>query len=198
MRTERAVFDFEVRDVEEARGRYTRLEGRAVPYNTWTNVGPYMEQFKPGAFNKSIREGSKPLPLHLFHSRESPWPVGHAEKWQSQADGLYGVWAINDTEQAQRAAAMAESGDLGYLSIEFTEIRSLPEPCPDREYNPALGVDHMDRYTRVEARLVGTSLVTTPAYADAQVLAVREYRRPPGPDPYPRLTAWKRERSLIR
>ena len=52
---ERAVFEFR-HDAVESVGRFTRIEGRAVPYNTWANVGPYLEQFKPGAFAKSIRE----------------------------------------------------------------------------------------------------------------------------------------------
>ena len=43
----------------------------------------------------------------------------------------------------------------------------MPELAGD--YNPMLGEDHMDRITRVEARLVETSIVPTPAYADAQV-----------------------------
>ena len=53
-----------------------------------------------------------------------------------------------------------------------------------------LGEDHMDRITRVEARLVETSIVPTPAYADAQVTLVRDYRRPIRDRP--RLTAYRR------
>jgi phage head maturation protease len=67
------------------------------------------------------------------------------------------------------------------------------------DYNPDLGEEHMDRMTRVEARLVETSIVPTPAYADAQILAVRDYRRPGGTAP--RLTAyrrvWDRERATL-
>jgi HK97 family phage prohead protease len=193
---ERAVFGFEVRDLD-AKGPYTRIEGKAVPYDTWANVGAYMERFKPDAFKKSIGESAKPLPLMLFHARDDAWPIGQAIRWQSKADGLYGTWQLNGQPNAQRAAQMAESGDLGYLSIGFVPIRS--EPVMASDYNPDLGEEHMDRMTRVEARLVETSIVPTPAYADAQILAVRDYRRPGGTTP--RLTAyrrvWDRERATL-
>jgi len=184
---ERAVFEFR-HDAVESVGRFTRIEGRAVPYNTWANVGPYLEQFKPGAFAKSIRETAAALPLMLFHGRDEMWPIGLATKWTSRDDGLYGTWQLNDSANAQRAAAMAKSGELGFLSIGFVDVRSQPELAGD--YNPALGEDHMDRITRIEARLVETSIVPTPAYADAQVTLVRDYRRPRREQP--RLVAYQR------
>jgi HK97 family phage prohead protease len=193
--TERALFNLElqVRDLDTGRrgSLLTHLEGRAVPYNTWANVGGYMERFRPGAFAKSINENRKALPLMLFHGRDDLWPIGLATKWSSENDGLYGVWRLNDSPNAQRAAEMARTGELGFLSIGFTDIRSAPELVDD--YNPQLGEEHMDRITRIEARLVETSIVPTPAYADAQVTCVRSYRRPASGDPHPRLTAWKRE-----
>ena len=91
---------------------------------------------------------------------------------------------------------MAETGELGYLSIGFVPIRSVPEMAGD--YNPALGEDHMDRITRVEARLVETSIVPTPAYADAEVTLVRSYRRPPGPEQQEHLRAWRAELERLR
>jgi HK97 family phage prohead protease len=187
----RTMFSMEVRDLEPSgAGPFTALEGRAVPYDTWANVGPYMEQFKRGAFAKSINEAAKPLPLMLFHGRDELWPIGVAVRWKDQPDGLHGAWRLNDSPNAQRAAAMARSGELGFLSIGFVDIRSKPDLASD--YAPELGEDHMDRWTRIEARLVETSIVPTPAYADAEVTLVRSYRRPQPADPTPRLTAWKR------
>ena len=195
--TEFAVFGFEVRDIDAGKGPYTRIEGKAVPYDTWANVGPYMESFKPDAFKKSISEMSRPLPLMLFHARDDPWPIGQAVRWQSKPDGLHGVWQLNGSPNAQRAAELAASGDLGYLSIGFVPIRSTPEMAGD--YNPALGEDHMDRMTRTEARLVETSIVPTPAYKDAQITLVRAYDRPGGARP--KLAAyrsvWTRDRASL-
>jgi len=126
--TERALFNLElqVRDLDTGRrgSLLTHLEGRAVPYNTWANVGGYMERFRPGAFAKSINENRKALPLMLFHGRDDLWPIGLATKWSSENDGLYGVWRLNDSPNAQRAAEMARTGELGFLSIGFTDIRS--------------------------------------------------------------------------
>lgn len=196
---EHSIFGFEVRELEAtgpgASGRYTKLEGRAVPYDTWANVGPYMELFKRGAFAKSIsdaKRANRQIPLLLFHGRDDLWPIGAAEQWREAADGLHGEWRLNDSTNAQRAAAMARSGELGFLSIGFQSIRTVPEMVADSDYAPMLGEAHMDRLTQVEARLVETSLVPTPAYADAQVTLVRSYSRPPGPDPHPKLTAYKR------
>lgn len=198
MSRDRAIFEFRAAEVETA-GPFTRIEGRAVPYNTWANVGPYLEQFKPRAFAKSIRETAAALPLMLFHGRDELWPIGKAVRWADRDDGLHGVWELNDNPNAQRAAAMAKSGELGFLSIGFTDIRSEPEMAGD--YNPGLGEDHMDRITRIEARLVETSIVPTPAYADAQVTLVRDYRRPAGPDRRPRLheyqRVWQAERATL-
>jgi HK97 family phage prohead protease len=186
MELEHAVFAFEVRDID-AKGAYTRIEGKAVPYDTWANVGPFLERFSPDAFKKSLREAPKPIPLLLFHGRQDPWPIGKATRWNSQPDGLYGTWELNGSPNAQRAAEMAESGDLAYLSVGFSPVRSTPEMAAN--YNPTLGGDHMDRITRTEARLFETSLVPTPAYADAQVLSVRGYKRPGGVTP--KLTAYR-------
>lgn len=189
----RSLFQLEVRDLDvSGRAPFTTIEGRAVPYDTWANVGPYLERFKRGAFGKSTGEGAKSLPLMLFHGRDELWPIGRSTRWRDRPDGLHGEWELNDTANAQRAASMAKSGELGFLSIGFVDIRSVPDLAAD--YDPMLGEDHMDRVTRVEARLVEVSIVPTPAYADAEVTQVRAYRRPTGPDvdPTPSLTAWKR------
>jgi HK97 family phage prohead protease len=194
-----AVFECEIRQVSPpgpaGRGPYTFLEGRAVPYDTWANVGPYMESFRRGAFNKSTSESAGPLPLMLFHGKEDLWPIGLATRWRSEPDGLYGTWRLNESPNAQRAAQMAQSGELAFLSIGFMPIRTLPEQV--RDYAPELGEDHMDRMTHVEARLVETSIVPTPAYADAVVTCVRSYRRPQPADPHPRLSGWKRYAAAL-
>lgn len=193
-----ALYDYtlEVRDLDASgAGLLTHLEGRAVPFDTWANVGGYLERFRAGAFNKSISESAKALPLMLFHGRDELWPIGLSVGWRSEPDALYGAWRLDSSANAQRAARMARSGELGYLSIGFMANRSLPDMAKD--YNPMLGEDHMDRITHIDARLVETSVVPTPAYADAEVICVRSYRRPGGADPHPRLTAWKREAERL-
>ena len=173
------------------RNPYRYLEGRAVPYDTWADIGWFLEQHRAGSFKRTTagRTGAR-LPLLLFHDNRSlSATIGHAEAWRSDDDGLYGVWRLNESPNAQRAGEMARSGELGFLSVGFVDIRSVPELVDD--YDPALGEDHMDRITRIEARLVETSIVPTPAYRDAVVTCVRAYKRSRRDAPAPRLAAWR-------
>lgn len=156
----------ELRDVD-ASHRY--LEGRAVPYGVQADIGYFIETFERGAFAKSIREAANGLPLLLFHDRSSlDSLIGVAESWREEADGLHGVWRLEQHDSAQRAAAAAKSGTLGYMSIGFAPIRSQTVYAED---------DGGDRIyiTRQEARLLETSLVSTPAYKEAEISKVRSH-----------------------
>jgi HK97 family phage prohead protease len=161
----------ELRDVDERHGRYTTLAGRAVPYDTYANLGYYLEQHAGGSFEQSTRAGSgRALPLMLFHNNRT-FPIGHATEWRHDAGGLDGVWRLNDSDEAQRAARTADDGDLVGMSVGFQPIRSdVQQP---REWNPELGPDYMDRVTRLESRLLEVSLTPTPAFAEAGVTMVR-------------------------
>jgi HK97 family phage prohead protease len=153
------------------------LEGRAVPYDTPANVGWFMEAHAFKSLERSTRGGTaRQLPLLLFHDNRS-WPAGHAEQWTHEADGLHGVWRLNDTPEAQQAAELAAAGDLTGLSIGFQPIRSQWEMLDQGEWDPDAGPDHMDRVTRLESRLLEVSLTPTPVFADAEVTMVRHARR---------------------
>ena len=155
-------------------GRFTELRGRAVPYNTWADVGWYLEQHAPGSLARSTTAGSgKGLPLLLFHDNRSLGSiVGVSTGWKEAPGGLDGTWRLNDSAEAQQAASLAQSGELGYMSIGFSPIRSQVDPADD--WDPERGPDHMDRMTRLESRLVEVSLTPTPAFADAEVTHVRQ------------------------
>lgn len=150
----------------------TYLEGRAVPYHTLTDTGwYYFEQVEPGAFNDSI-DAAGPSPLLLWHDNRS-WPIGAADEWRDQSDGLHGVWRLDDSGEAQRAARQARDGFLTGMSISFAPIESRWESRADWEdWDPA-DPDTWDIVTRVTGRLLETSLTPTPAYVDAQVALVR-------------------------
>lgn len=155
------------------------LEGIAVPYNREADIGWFVESFAPGSLAKSIQEAARSLPLHLFHDSQS-FPIGVADRWADGSDELVGVWKLDDGDVAQRAAKLAEPDEdgrsaLGYLSIRFQPIRSEWEYADD--FNPDLGTAHKDRVTRTEARLLETSLVSTPAYKEAAVQFVRTGER---------------------
>lgn len=141
------------------------LEGRAVPYGEWTDVGWFMEKFARGAFAKSIREAADHLPLLLWHDNRS-FPVGVSESWTESDGGLDAVWRMDTgAELAVEATRQAREGRLTGLSVGFA-------PMPERD---TLEVDEngLPWIIRNEARLLEVSLTPTPAYAGAQVALVR-------------------------
>jgi hypothetical protein len=162
----------EVRDAQAVGRPYRYLEGRAVPYDTWADMGWFLEQHARGSFKRTTTNRSgKNLPLLLFHDNAS-FPIGHAEQWRHDDDGMHGVWKLNDSPRAQEAASMAERGDLLGLSVGFQDkVRphwdGLEDFDPD---DPA----NKPRVTRLESRLVEVSLTPTPAFADAGVTMVRD------------------------
>jgi HK97 family phage prohead protease len=184
----------QLRDTQLVGKPYKFLEGRAVPYDTWADIGWFLEQHQKGSLDVTIKQAAAKLPLLLWHNNRN-WPIGVADKWDSADDGLHGVWRLNGTNDAQQAALLAESGDLGYMSIGFSPIRSAWEYVED--YNPDLGPDHMDRVTRLESRLLEVSLTPTPAFATAEVTMVRTHERP-RPRQESKVDAWRRELEKLR
>jgi HK97 family phage prohead protease len=174
---------------------YRYLEGRAVPFETWADCGWFLEQHLRGSLDQTTKAGSgQRLPLLLFHNNRS-FPIGSAESWDHRDDGLHGVWRLNELPEAQQAASLAETGDLGYLSIGFQPVKSNWEYVDD--WNPDLGPDHKDRVTRQESRLLEVSLTPTPAFTDAEVTMVRsaERQRPRGEN---KVDIWRRELARIK
>jgi hypothetical protein len=190
----------QLRDVSD-RGNYTELVGIAVPYNRDADIGWFVESFAPGSLSKSIKEAARSLPLHLFHD-DTTFPIGVARKWTELDTGLEGLWKLDDSDLAQRAARMADGGEdgepmLGYMSIRFSPIRSDWTYVED--WNPDLGPAHKDRVVRTEARLLETSLVSTPAYKEATVSLVRTGERAIGREATGReLKGWREYLDRVR
>ena len=66
----------QLRDVQAVGRPYRYLEGRAVPYDTWADVGPVWEQHRAGACKRSTNGRSgKGLPL-LLSRRPAGKPAG--------------------------------------------------------------------------------------------------------------------------
>jgi len=183
-------------------GPLTELRGRAVPYGVWTSRGWYLESIAAGAFEKSINEAAATgLPLHLFHDSET-FPVGVSIGWDDRKDALYGAWRLDPGPEAQRAAELARDGMLAYMSVGHAPIRSAWEYVATDNWNPDLGPEHMDRLTRIEGRLVEVSLLTVPAFPQAQVLSVNGALRDPEvlrrrDDRRPSLRAWQGWRETV-
>lgn len=174
---------FEVRDMDQKAG-FTRLAGRAVPYNTPANVGGFTEEFAPGAFTRSIQRHD-PLPLLLFHN-DRGWPIGAIESWDDTRAALNGVWRLDQGEDAQRAAQMAHDGMLSYLSIRFFQDPGRYTFDNTRE---------LPHFRRESARLVETSLTATPVYIDSTVTWVRSL---PAGQTSPVVSEWTRYLEQIK
>lgn len=166
----------EFRDVDGTEsGEY--LEGRAVPYSTWADIGWFREQFVPGAFTKSIREAAKRLPLLLWHDNRT-FPIGVSHEWRDNDEGLDVVWRVDTKdEMAVEASRKARAGMLTGLSIGFAPIEKLGKGARGDvvDLNNVIDIDDvgMVSITRKEARLLEVSLTPTPAYAGANVSLVR-------------------------
>lgn len=167
----------ELRAEKDAAGVYTALTGRALPYREWTNIGWYVEQWEPGALTKSLDEAARALPLLMFHNSRT-WSIGKAVDWDDNTKALDGKWELDASEEAQRAAGLADNGMLTGMSIGFVPIRASWDYIDWEDWNPDLGPEHMDKCTRLEARLLEVSLTPTPAYAGAVVDLVRSADRP--------------------
>lgn len=210
------LFDSTVRlqvtDVQ-ATDSLSYLEGRAVPYNVPTDTGwYYIEHFVPGSLAASLRSVPN-VPLLLFHNAQS-FPIGAASEWNDGSDGLDGVWRLDDSLEAQRAARSAADGFLTGMSISFAPVESQWTYADWEEWDPD-DPSTYDSVARVQARLLETSLTPTPAYADAAVSLVRSSegrrharQRPPGRPgrrietvptllDTPRLDKWRNWRSTL-
>lgn len=159
--------------------------GRAAPYNlddivAWGGPwGGYRERLLPGVFSKSIKESAFDLPLLLHHDRRS-LPVGKAEEWTENESGLFGQWAIDrDDPDAVKAARKARDGYLSGLSVGYIPMTARDKWtwASEDDWDPDDPLT-WDLVERAEARLVETSLVTTPAWAEAHVMEVRSAWRP--------------------
>lgn len=191
----------QLRDVSTGGRRYQYLEGRAVPYGVAADVGWFVETHAAGSFARSTKGAGKNLPLLIGHDNRSLDSVaGHAEQWKHEADGMWGVWKLNDGPAAQRAAALADNGDLTGLSVGFQPVRSTWELVEDWDPDNS---DYKDRVVRLESRLLEVSVTPTPAFADAQIslvrsAAYRDARRAViGSRPTPHLDHWRRWRDEI-
>lgn len=196
---ERCIFRASVAlaDVDTTAG-YTHMEGRAAPYETWTNRGWFLEAFGSGLFDKSIKEAAAALPLLLWHDAMF-WPIGSASKWTSKEDGLWGEWRLDGSAEAQRAAQLAKDGHLSYLSVGYVPNISQWTMSDADTWDPD-NAETLDRVLRKEARLVETSVLSTPAFASAEVTLVRSAetsRRPRRAAGRPHVDEWKRWRSTI-
>jgi HK97 family phage prohead protease len=147
---------------------YRTITGRVVPYDAPADVGYFSEEFRRGAFTASLAEHAA-VPLLFAHNRTS-LPIGVADAWDDRADGLYGRFRLALTPVAQSAGAHAAEGLMTGLSVGFSARQTSWRYVSPERWDPDNGV--IDHAVRTAARLHEVSLVATPAYVGARVVAV--------------------------
>lgn len=139
-------------------GTHRMLSVRCVPYGQISHkAGPRPEKFRHGAFAGAIANASKIRLRQKNHDRNT-LPVGVAERLEERDDGLYGVYRFYDTVEGRAAIENVAEGVYGGVSVGFIAVEDAD-------------VDGVREIRR--AKLDHVSLVESPAYEDARILALR-------------------------
>jgi Escherichia/Staphylococcus phage prohead protease len=161
-----------VREDEDPAGDGRTLVGLAVPFGTELDVvdwwDEYTECFEKGAFAKTIRDRSRPVPL-LFHHQHRSLGIGRAVNLEETDAGLEAAFHLTEGVQlADEVLALVKDEAISGLSIGF-------EPVQQRETKGPARTPPSDRdlVVRTEVNLREVSICNFPAYTDAGVTDVR-------------------------
>jgi HK97 family phage prohead protease len=159
VRFEEAILRFD----DNSDGR--TLTGYAVPWDKPAPVlrpVPGYEVYKRGALTKSVKDG-RVIPLLGLHREEGP--VGKLVDSYDDDFGQHVTFRLFDSSAARDAAELVREGVWTGLSIGAYAI-----PARTRVYKDG-GRQIVERS---EVKLDHVALVRTPAFVDAQVLALRQ------------------------
>jgi HK97 family phage prohead protease len=163
--SEKEVIKREAVGTIEGTGDGRTLDLRVVPWNTKARVTDngrdfYEEVWLPGCFER--QEGAPnrvDVLMNFEHERGIGGVIGRGTELRNEADGQHGTFRMLQAADADKALELVNEGILTGVSLEAEPIESVNED----------GV-----IKRVKARLVNIALCRSPAFQDAQVLAVRE------------------------
>jgi HK97 family phage prohead protease len=152
----------QLRDVQPD-GRY--VEARACRFDTPNDVGPFIETLDPGVFDGTLARHATNIPMVLGHDDSVP-AIARSTEWRKSPTELVGIFRFGTQDEAKRAVNLIEERMLTSVSTAF-----LPGKKPgDNVWQMVNGVPHVRRN---HARLVHIGLVTAPADAEAEILAIR-------------------------
>lgn len=162
--------DYQVRSVGTDR---REIEVVATRYGTVIDTGRgFTETMMRGVFDETLSRHADSIKLIVGHDAQVPG-VGTPVTWSRSDDELRAVFRFGSHEQARSAAQMADEGMFGGVSVGFLPGRKPGDNVIRRGDS---GMPHVDR---VRARLLHLGLVTQPAHADAEIVAVRSAGLPP-------------------
>lgn len=134
------------------------LTGYASVFNRFSqNLGGFVEQVDPGAFNKSLADG---VPVFARFNHDSSLLLGTTESGtltlEVDGTGLRYTVDLPDTQAGRDVQVLAKRGDLRYSSFAFQTM--------DDEWD--LTPDGFPLRTLTAVRLIDVAPVTDPAYRD--------------------------------
>lgn len=157
-------------EAEVAAGDGRTLDLRVIPYNVVAVVAdppdfrPYREAFLPGAFERQAAAPDRVrMWLNFEHDQGLRGIVGHGVELADSRHDLRGSFRVHENPDGDKALQLVGEKLLTGVSVEFHALRSRI-------------VDGVTQ--RVRAHIKNVSLCRTPAYAGAEVLAVREQPEP--------------------
>jgi HK97 family phage prohead protease len=142
------------------------VDVRVVPYGqpaTVSDGGPvYREEFVEGCFDDQLRAANRvDVLLNFEHQAGISGLVGRGVALRSvPRDGLHGSFRIFETQDGDKVLELVREGVLSGVSL---------EAYPKKSVRTAEGL-----VRRVKAHLDKVALCRRPAYAGAEVLALRE------------------------
>lgn len=142
-----------------------QIEGMIAPWDKPARVTrpiPGYESYKRGAFDRSLSEAKRPIPLMLRHTEDpAAVLVGH----ENREDGHYATFRVLRTRTGDDALELVREGLYTGLSVGGWAV-----PARTTVRRAAGGKQFIER---AEMRLDHVALVREPAFEDAKVLALR-------------------------
>ena len=138
------------------------IVGLAVPFNRVATVSDdgrtsYKESFAPGSFTRTLAHRGDKVRIFSQHKTER-LPIGKASKLEETGPGLEAHLRVSDTSDGNDVLTLVRDGVLTGLSVGFRGLK--------HELRNNVRV-------RTEVTLSEISIVTDPAYPDAQISGIR-------------------------
>jgi HK97 family phage prohead protease len=183
----------EVRAADDDTSDGRTLIGLAVPFGVELEVSDwwddYTEVFRKGAFAKTLRERTRPVPL-LAHHAHRALPIGRSTSLVETDDGLEAAFHLTaGVDEADRVLALVLDDALSGLSIGFEPVQERVTRGSER-----VPPSDLELVERTEVRLREVSVCNFPAFETAQIAGVRDSqsRHPTG------LATLEAERTRLR
>lgn len=172
---------------KDATGRL--VDAYATVYNTSAEIhdqhGHYHEVIDPSAFNMVLGRASNVrqvgvyyhhgMTLHGTPSGEGSFPVGHPSVIRSDKHGLFTSTHYSTNDVGERTLQLIKDGTLTGMSFQGRIYRSDPDRLPRARRGGTIPT-----VRRLQLGLREYGPTPSPAYADAQVAAVRALIDPTG------------------